>query len=60
LYETIKQATRRLLEEVRTTHRALSLVLKWAGVALLEIAGVLALYLRVGWLGELAAGAAYP
>ena len=49
-----------MLEEVRTTLRALSLVLKWAGVALLVIAGVLAMYLGAGLLGELAAQAAYP
>jgi hypothetical protein len=35
-------------------------VLKWAGVALLVIAGLMAVYLGAGLLGELAAWAAYP
>ena len=36
------------------------LLLKWAGVALLAIAGLLAVYLGAGVLGELAARATYP
>ena len=60
LYEAIRQATKQLLEEVRTRLGALSVVLKWVGVALLVIACVLAVYLGAGLLGELAVRATYP
>jgi hypothetical protein len=36
------------------------LVLKWAGVALLVIAALMAVYLGAGLLGELAVWATYP
>jgi hypothetical protein len=45
---------------VRITFAALSLVLKWAGVALLVIAALMAVYLGAGLLGELAVWATYP
>jgi hypothetical protein len=48
------------LPEASTTPAALSLVLKWAGVALLVIAGLMAVYLGAGLLGELAVWATYP
>jgi hypothetical protein len=38
---------------------ALSLVMKWAGVALLVVACLMAVYLGAGLLGELAARAAF-
>ena len=60
LYEAIRQATKQLLEEVRTRLGALSVVLKWTGVALLVIACVLAVYLGAALLGELAVWATYP
>jgi hypothetical protein len=34
--------------------------MKWAGVALLVIAGLMGVYLGAGLLGELAVRAAYP
>jgi hypothetical protein len=49
-----------LLEEARTTLRALALVLKWVGVALLVVACLLAVYLGAALLGELAVRATYP
>jgi hypothetical protein len=58
-YEATRQATRPLSEEARTIPTALSPVLKWAGVALLVITGLLAVYLGAGLLGEFAARAAY-
>lgn len=48
------------LPEASTTPVALSLVLKWAGVALLVIASLMAVYLGAGLLGELAVWATYP
>jgi hypothetical protein len=48
------------LPEASTTPAALSVVLKWAGVALLVIAGLMAVYLGAGLLGELAVWATYP
>ena len=60
LYEAIRQATKQLLEEVRTTLRALSVVLKWVGLALLVVACLLAVYLGAALLGELAVWVTYP
>ena len=48
------------LPEASTTPAALSMVLKWAGVALLVIAGLMAVYLGAGLLGELAVWATHP
>jgi hypothetical protein len=48
------------LRKARTEPAALSLVLKWAGVALLVIAALMAVYLGAGLLGELAVRATYP
>jgi hypothetical protein len=48
------------LPEANTTPAALSLVLKWTGVALLVIAGLMAVYLGAALLGELAVRATYP
>jgi hypothetical protein len=48
------------LPEVSITPVALSVVLKWAGVALLVIAGLMAVYVGAGLLGELAVMATYP
>ena len=48
------------LPEASTTPAVLSVVLKWAGVALLVIAGLMAVYLGAGLLGELAVWATYP
>ena len=47
-------------EEASTGPEALLLWLKWTGVALLVVAGLLAVYLGAGLLGDLAAGASYP
>ena len=58
--EAIGQATRQLLEEARTSLGALSVVLKWVGVALLVVACLLAVYLGVALLGELAVRVTYP
>jgi hypothetical protein len=60
LQEAIRQATRQLLEEARTTLGALSVVLKWVGVALLIVACLLAVYLGAALLRELAVLATYP
>ena len=57
-HEASRQGTGPLAKEARITP-ALPPVLKWAGVALLVVAGLLAVYLAAGLLGELAAGAAY-
>jgi hypothetical protein len=59
LYEAIRQATKQLLE-ASTMLGALSVVLKWVGVALLVIACLLAVYLGAALLGELAVRATYP
>jgi hypothetical protein len=48
------------LPEASTTPAVLSVVLKWAGVALLVVAGLMAVYLGAGLLGELAVWATYP
>ena len=48
------------MPEASTTPAALSLVLKWVGVALLVIAGLMAVYLGAVLLGELAVWATYP
>ena len=45
---------------MRITFAALSVVLKWAGVALLVIAALMAVYLGAVLLGELAMWATYP
>jgi hypothetical protein len=60
LYEAIRQAIKHVLEESRTRLVVLSLVLKWAGLALLVVACLLAVYLGAGLLGELAVRATYP
>jgi hypothetical protein len=60
LNEAIRQATKQLLEEARTTLGVLSLVLKWVGVLLLVVACLLAVYLGAALLGELAVWATYP
>jgi hypothetical protein len=59
-YEAIRQATKHVLEESRTRLVVLSLVLKWAGLALLVVACVVAVYLGAALLGELVVWAAYP
>ncbi len=59
MYEAIRQATKQLLE-ASTMLGALSVVLKWVGVALLVIACLLAVYLGAALLGELAVRATYP
>jgi hypothetical protein len=48
------------LPEASTTPAALSVVLKWAGLALLVIAGLMAVYLGAVLLGELAVRVTYP
>jgi hypothetical protein len=58
-YEATLQATGPL-PEASTSSAALTVVLKWAGVALLVIASLLAIYMGAGMLGEWAARAAYP
>ncbi len=45
---------------MRITFAALSVVLKWAGVALLVIAALMAVYMGASLLGELAVWATYP
>jgi hypothetical protein len=60
LHEAIRQATKQLLEEARTTLRGLSVVLKWVGVALLVVACLVAVYLGASLLAELVAWANYP
>jgi hypothetical protein len=57
-YEATWQAMGSVPEEASTPPAALSL--KWAGVTLLVIAVLLAVYLGAGLLGELAARATYP
>ena len=59
MYEAIRQATKQLLE-TSTMLGALSVVLKWVGVALLVIACLLAVYLGAALLGELAVRSTYP
>ena len=56
----MRQATRRLFEEERTTLGALSVVLKWVGIALLVVACLLAVYLGASLLADLAVWATYP
>jgi hypothetical protein len=58
-YEATQQGAGSL-PEASTTPAVLSLVLKWAGVALLVGAGLMAVYLGAGLLGELAVWATYP
>jgi hypothetical protein len=48
------------LPEARISLAALTVVLKWAGVALLIVACLLAVYLGAALLGELAVRATYP
>ena len=60
MYDAIRQGTKQLLEEERTTLGALSVVLKWVGVALLVAACLLAVYLGAALLGELAVRVTYP
>jgi hypothetical protein len=59
-YEATQQGAGPLPEEARTAPAALSMVLKRAGVALLVIAGLMAMYLGADLLGELAVRATYP
>ena len=59
LYEAIRQATKQLLE-ASTPLGALSVVLKWVGVALLIVACLLAAYLGASLLGEWAVRVTYP
>jgi hypothetical protein len=49
-----------VLEDASTTPTALLLVLKWVGVALMVIAGLMAVYVGAGLIGERAVGFAYP
>ena len=58
-YEATQRGTGQL-PEASTTPAALSVVLKWAGVALLVIAALMAVYLGAALLGELAVRATYP
>jgi hypothetical protein len=59
-YEATRQDMGSVPEKANTTPATPLQSLKWAGVALLVIAVLLAVYLGAGLLGELAAGAAYP
>ena len=59
-YEATRQAPGPPSKQASTTPAALVLVLKLAGMALLVIAGLLAVYLVADVLGELAARTAYP
>jgi hypothetical protein len=59
-YEASRQATGPLAKEARITPALPAPVLKWAGVALLVVATLMAVYLGAGLLGELAAWSAYP
>jgi hypothetical protein len=59
-YEATQQEGAGPLEEASTTPAALSEVLKWAGVAMLVIAALMAVYLGASLLGELAVWATYP
>ena len=59
-YDATRRAPRRPPEEERTAPAATPLVLKGAGVVLLVIVGLVAVYLGAGLLGELAASATYP
>ena len=58
-YEATRQGAGPL-QEARSAPAALSMVLKWTGVALLVIAGLMAVYLGADLLGELAVWATYP
>ena len=57
--EASRQAAGPLSKEARIP-RALPQVLKWAGITLLVVAALMAVYLAAGLLGELAAWSAYP
>ena len=59
-YEATQQGAEPLPEEASTTPAALSVALKWAGLTLLVVAGLLAVYLGAVLLGELALWASYP
>ena len=54
LYETIRQATRRLLEAAGAELGALWPVLKWVGVGMLVVSCALAVYLGAVLLARLA------
>ena len=60
--EAVRRATGAPSEETKRTAALAVLVrvMKWAGVALLVIAGLMGVYLGAGLLGELAVRAAYP
>jgi hypothetical protein len=58
--EARRRGARALPDGARTPPAALVLAMKWAGVTLLVVAGLMALYLGAGLLGELAVRAAYP
>jgi hypothetical protein len=58
--EVKRRDARTLPDGARTPPAALVLALKWTGVALLVVAGLMAVYLGAGLLGELAVRAAYP
>jgi hypothetical protein len=60
LYETIRQATRRLLEAAGAAFGALWPVLKWVGVGVLVISCALAVYLGTVLLARLAMWASFP
>ena len=59
-YETTHHDMESVLESASTTPAALLLWLKYAGVALMVIVGLMALYVGAGLFGEWAAGFAYP
>jgi len=58
--EARRRDARTLSDGAKTPPAALVLAMKWAGVSLLMVAGLMALYLGAGLLGELAVRAAYP
>jgi hypothetical protein len=59
-HEMRRQGAGLLPEETGTTFGVLPLVLKWAGLTLLAIAILVAVYLGASLLGELVVRAAYP
>jgi hypothetical protein len=59
-YEVRRQDAEPLPEEAGTTLEVLPEVLKWAGLTLLVIAVLVAVYLGASLLGELAVRATYP
>ena len=59
-YKATQQEGAGPLPEASTALAALSVVLKWVGVALLVIAALMAVYLGAVLLGELAVWATYP